>query len=53
MQATRTTKSPKYIIFVAYVVLTFECYIQHSNVATFEGSFKCRTFVYALLMINI
>ena len=31
------------------IVLTFECYIQHSNVATFEGSFECRTFVYALL----
>ena len=29
-------------------MLTFECYIQHSNVATFEGSFECRTFVYAL-----
>ena len=34
-------------------MLTFECYIQHSNVATFEGSFECRTFVYALNIIII
>ena len=32
------------------IVLTFECYIQHPNVATFEGSFECRTFVYALVV---
>ena len=30
-------------------ILTFECYIQHSNVATFEGLFECGTFVYALV----
>ena len=37
--------------FVAYVVLTFKCYIQHSNVATFEGSFECRTFIYAIMYV--
>ena len=35
--------------FVALTVLTFECNIQHSNAATFEGLFECRTFVYALV----
>ena len=41
-------KSPKYSI-----VETFECYIKHSNVATFEGSFECRTFIHALLVTSI
>jgi len=31
------------------LVYTFECCIQHPNVATFEGSFECRAFVYALV----
>ena len=38
--------------FVALIVLTFECYIQHSNVATFKGLFECRTFIYALIQIK-
>ena len=54
MQATKTIKSPKYIILLYGITIrmlhsTFECYIQHSNVAIFEGSFECRTFVYALV----
>ena len=27
------------------IVLTFECYIQHSNVATFKGLFECRAII--------
>ena len=34
-------------------VFTFECYIQHSNAATFEGSFECKTFVYTLVIIYL
>ena len=42
MQATRLQNHQNTII-----VLTFECYTWHS---TFEGSFECRTFAYALLL---
>ena len=47
MQATRTTNLQNTLL--CCIVLTFECYIQHSNIATFEGLFECRTFVYALV----
>ena len=42
MQAARTTKSSKYIILLHSVNIR----MLHS---TFEGSFECRTFVYALV----
>ena len=48
MQATRATKSPKYII-----ILTLDCYIQHLNVVAFEGSIECKAFVYALDQTSI
>ena len=57
IQAARTIKSPKYIILlhstnIRMLHSTFECYIQHSNVATFKGSFEWRTFIYALQGIH-
>ena len=45
MQATRTTKSPKYIIMLHNINIR----MLHS---TFEASFECRTFIYALVSFD-
>ena len=40
--STKDHKITKIYRFAAYYALTFECYIHHSNVTTFEDSFECR-----------
>ena len=47
-----TKKDHKVIKMHHFVACSINIF-QHSNVATFEGSFECKTFVYALLVYHL